>query len=314
MYIIILSLLLLSLLCMYKLVQCDNDKDVFNPKIFGSSTIVNNITVYGALISSTGISNSLELTNSRKDIDHTTTTSTNLIRISAVEIAELRANHSRNIQKQLPFPVVEWPSVFTRPCPASKHKHRTERGVALAHYQIWLDFIYFDYDFITKEKGTNDIKNSHKIKNEILFSKDNDGNLYKNGIPFKDDDIIVIFEDDADIAIKNANETIIEELQKMSTDILYLGWCNGRAARPVPLCAHAYALTRRGARQAVKHYEPCGLAVDEQFVIMGKNKWLTFRTVNPWSYKNNLNEHYPRAYDQTHGIFHQLRIGSFNGH
>jgi hypothetical protein len=298
------------LIALFALVSSDIDRDKFNPNIFGTSTIVKNITVYGALISSTGISTNLELTNTRKDVDHTSSsTSSTSSRISASEMAELRANHSRNIQKQLPFPVVEWPSIFTRPCPSSKHTHKTERGVALAHYQIWLDFIYFDYKDIDTKSSMNS-----RSKEKVSFSKDDKGNLYKNGIPFKDDDIIVIFEDDADIAIKNANETIIEELQQMSTDILYLGWCNGRAARPVPLCAHAYALTRKGARQAVKHYEPCGLAVDEQFVIMGKNKWLTFRTVNPWSYKNNLNENYPRAYDQTHGIFHQLRIGSFNGH
>ena len=299
--VVLFSLLIIIIVVVDCEIEIEIDRDIFNPSIFGCSTIVKNVTVYGALISS----NNLELTNTRKDIDHS---SNNPSRISASEMAELRANHSRNTQKQLPFPVVEWPSVFTRPCPSSKHKHRTERGVALAHYQIWLDFIYFDYKNIDTKTSSN------SRKQDMSFSKDNQGILYKNGIPFKDDDIIVIFEDDADIAIKNANETIIEELQQMSTDILYLGWCNGRAARPVPLCAHAYALTRRGARQAVKHYEPCGLAVDEQFVIMGKNKWLTFRTVNPWSYKNNLNEHYPRAYDQTHGIFHQIRIGSFNGH
>ena len=29
------------------------------------------------------------------------------------------------------------------------------------------------------------------------------GTLYKNGVPFLEDDILVIFEDDADIAINN---------------------------------------------------------------------------------------------------------------
>jgi hypothetical protein len=82
----------------------------------------------------------------------------------------------------------------------------------------------------------------------------------------------------------------------------------------VPLCAHAYALTRRGARKAIQHFEPCGLALDEQFVIMGKNKWLTFRTAHPWNWENNMNANYPKAHDKTHGIFHQKRMGSFNGH
>jgi hypothetical protein len=177
--VVLLSLLIAAVV----VVDCEIelDRDIFNPSIFGCSTIVKNVTVYGALISS----NNLELTNTRKDIDHS---SSNPSRISASEMAELRANHSRNTQKQLPFPVVEWPSVFTRPCPSSKHKHRTERGVALAHYQIWLDFIYFDYKDI-------DAKGSINSRNKGSFSKDNQGNLYKNGIPFRDDDIIVIFED-----------------------------------------------------------------------------------------------------------------------
>ena len=93
-----------------------------------------------------------------------------------------------------------------------------------------------------------------------------------------------------------------------------LGWCSGRLARPVPLCLHAYAITRRGARKLVKYFEPCGMAIDWQVVIMGKNKWITYRTANPWSYQNNLNSKYPRSHDFTQGIFHQVRIGSFNGH
>ena len=78
------------------------------------------------------------------------------------------------------------------------------------------------------------------------------GTLYKNGVPFLDDDILIVFEDDADIAIKDLENTLREELGMMTTDILYLGWCSGRLARPVPLCMHAYAVTRRGARKMVK--------------------------------------------------------------
>lgn len=77
------------------------------------------------------------------------------------------------------------------------------------------------------------------------FEASENGSLFKNGKPFLDDDIIIIFEDDADIAIKDIETTLKEELAMMTTDILYLGWCSGRLARPVPLCMHAYALTRR---------------------------------------------------------------------
>ena len=40
--------------------------------------------------------------------------------------------------------------------------------------------------------------------------------------------------------------------------------CEGRKARPVPMCAHAYSLTRRGAFKLDRYYVPCGEAVDEQ--------------------------------------------------
>ena len=90
--------------------------------------------------------------------------------------------------------------------------------------------------------------------------------------------------------------------------------CVGRAAKPVPLCAHAYALTIEGARKAIKYIEPCGRALDEQFVIFAKNNWLTYREAFQSSYKNKFNSNYPQGGDGTHGIFHQKKMGSFNGH
>lgn len=74
-----------------------------------------------------------------------------------------------------------------------------------------------------------------------------------NGSPI---DVLVILEDDVDVAIvySELNTTLSEEIGDMGshTDLLFLGWCEGRLARPVPLCAHAYAVTRKGARKLVK--------------------------------------------------------------
>lgn len=56
------------------------------------------------------------------------------------------------------------------------------------------------------------------------------------------------------------------------------------------------------------------MAIDEQFVTMAKNKWITWRTAHNWSYKNRFNSNYPKSHDPFHGIFHQKRMGSFNGH
>jgi hypothetical protein len=65
---------------------------------------------------------------------------------------------------------------------------------------------------------------------------------------------MVILEDDVDVAIvhKDLNTTLAEELGNMGADLLFLGWCEGRLARPVPLCAHAYAVTRKGARKLIQ--------------------------------------------------------------
>jgi hypothetical protein len=141
--------------------------------------------------------------------------------------------------------------------------------------------------------------------------------MVKHGTLYKPDDIIVIFEDDAMNSIKDLNSTIIEELSQMKgIDILFLGWCEGRAAAPVPLCAHAYALTRSGAEKLIDKIEPCGRAVDEQFVIIAKNNWIKYRRAFPHSYKNNQRPDFNSYGDKTFGIFRQNKylMGSINGH
>ena len=68
--------------------------------------------------------------------------------LSPVEVASARLIHAREMINQLPFPVVEWPPVFIGPCPQILNGHKTERGLAFAHYQIWADFIFFDHDVL----------------------------------------------------------------------------------------------------------------------------------------------------------------------
>ena len=140
--------------------------------------------------------------------------------------------------------------------------------------------------------------------------------LTKNGVPFLEDDIIVILEDDSEVVVVEANVSIIEELTLMKTDMMWLGWCDGRKARPVPLCAHAYSVTRRGARKLVEHYEPCGLALDEQLVVICKNKWVSYSTAHDWSWRKRYKPGYPRPGDKESGLFRQNKImlGSFLGH
>lgn len=273
------------------------DHKEFIPNLIeGNVSLVPNATVYGAIIMSAA-------------------TDSHAVGSKELSIAEQRELNAREMHRQLPFPVMEWPAVFTRACPRFRNGHKTERGLALAHYQIWSDFVFFDHDILSQASKHKDgsFKSTSFTSTSSLFSYEN-GTFYRNGIPFLESDILVLFEDDADIAVVDIQEVMRDELSSMSTDLLYLGWCNGRLARPVPLCAHAYAVTRAGCRKLMNYFEPCGMALDEQFVIMGKNNWITYRVAHPWSYKDRYNSHYPHAHDGTHGIFHQKKLGSLNGH
>ena len=142
------------------------------------------------------------------------------------------------------MPVVEWPPLRVAQCPQDdREKHgSSERGLSWAHYQILLEFIYFDDDvmkewekvggmqkdtvyesnsisslssvftavaeksggtststFVGGGKGASDVR-----KKEIASWP---SGLYKNGIPFKEDDIMVMLEDDV-MAIKDIEGTL----------------------------------------------------------------------------------------------------------
>ena len=234
------------------------------------------------------------------------------------QLVSARIHNVNNLLGELPFPLTEWAAVFTSACPLYPDGHKTERGLVWAHFRIMREFSYFDPVLLSK---LYDAEGNKRIINETLTSRDGvytiytNGSLYKNDLPYLDDDIIAIFEDDAESAIQNLNVTIIEEFSSMNTDLLFTGWCEGRTARPVPLCTHAYAITRRGARKLVKFLEPCGLALDEQFVILAKNNFISWRRAYGHSYKE-LNEKYKGLYgEKTYGMFHQNRaLGSINGH
>lgn len=275
---------------------------------FGTDNLLKNknITIYGAVM------------NSDIDILHTDPKTWTPEMFFEKRLSLMRLQNIHNLSLELPFELVHWPAVITRPCPQNRHGQKTERGVGLAHYQVWLDFIFFDHDVLKEiPLGIKGIYNSTTWSSTSgMFAATEDGSLYKNDKVYRDDDILVIFEDDAESIVTHTNETILEELNEMTTDILYLGWCEGRLARPVPLCTHAYAVTRRGARILVDKYEPCGKAIDEQMVQICKNGWLTFRSAHSWSYKEGLKPEYPRHGDKTFGIFHQKKhfLGSINQH
>ncbi len=250
-----------------------------------------------------------------------------------------RARNYLTLQEQLPFNLTKWSSVVTGPCPHYPNGHKSERGLIWAHYRIWRDFIHFDADVLSSiSPDTRPLANntapspsdtvSHSLRGESDYDGDvvassgdgiyisyRNGTLSKHGTLFREEDVLMIFEDDAMSVIDNTREVIEEEMMDMKVDIAYMGWCEGRTARPVPLCSHAYAITRRGARKLVHYFEPCGRAVDEQFVIMVKNGWLSYRRAHNYNYKTLRKDYNPWG-DKTFGIFRQCKsqCGSMNGH
>ena len=284
----------------------------------GNATFVQNKTIYGAIIM-TDYGSKPEVNNTTVKLDNVTVQTGKDKLLSAANLSAIRSKNSREMISQLPFPVVHWPPLFLKACPYSASQHKGERGLLYAHYQIWLDFVYFDHDVLEKSvkkevRGMYENSASESGYQNGTFVAAENGSLYKNGSPYRNENIIVIFEDDADIAVVDLEEALRDEFNTMTTDLLFLGWCVGRAAKPVPLCTHAYALTLEGARKAIKYIEPCGRALDEQFVIIAKNKWITYREAHHSSYKNKFNSNYPKQNDGTFGIFHQKKMGSFNGH
>ena len=148
--------------------------------------------------------------------------------------ANTRVEHARKMAEQLPFPVNTWWSVYTQNCPGRKTKGN-DRGVAMAHHQIWKAWEY--------EGRQNDLLGTSK---------------HKNGT-----DILLIFEDDYNIAVKNVTSALQTELSNMNTDMLFLGWCYGR--KNIPMCLHAYALTRQGVRKILERWDTCSNeAIDGQ--------------------------------------------------
>ena len=155
---------------------------------------------------------------------------------TANQNAWIRVDHAREMTANLPFHVDLWWSVYSRNCPGKNNKGN-DRGVALAHHQIWADF---------------DLQGRHKNGRHRSIASDRD--------------VLIVFEDDAVIAVRNVTASLEREISRMSTDLLFLGWCYGR--RVMPMCGHAYALTRAGVRKILSEWDNCSQAgMDGQWKV-----------------------------------------------
>lgn len=195
--------------------------------------------------------------------------------------AYMRHENAKRLMEELPFSIETWYSIYAPPCPRRKNKGN-DRGVSMSHYQIWAEFVHF---------GRNLPSTSEQ-------------------------DIVVVFEDDAVIAVKDVKSSLLYELSQMSTDMLFLGWCYGRRHGLMPMCGHAYALTRLGAKKMLDNYDIChGQAMDAQWHHIAKYAGLTWRKAHPESYRHTKVGFEDNPDYFTRGIFVQKNgLVSFNHH
>jgi hypothetical protein len=195
-----------------------------------------------------------------------------------------RIQNGRKFASSLPFPVQEWWSIQCGPCPKLQREKKiangksrgNDRGVSLAHLQIWDNFLY---------EG-------------------------RNGFNRTAHDVLVVFEDDAVSAVTDLKWSLDRELMNVDVDLLFLGWCKG--SKGFPMCTHAYAATRSGIEKIRNGFDTCGTAIDGQFNAMYRKKMFTLRKAKKDSY-NSLRPGFENYW--TSGIIVQEKgIASFNYH
>ena len=211
----------------------------------GVSGVVPNITLYGGVI----VSDQKSITSSlytqiepHVHIEHNKT--------HVGDILQTRSSNVKRLSSLLPFDLLKWPVINTRPCPNYQHTghNRIERGQGMSHLQMWLEFVFFDNDVLDARVRKNPeyiTSNDYSSVSGIFQSVEN-GSLYKNGIPFRDDDIMIVLEDTA-MALSNMTQAegssesvdaksmlrnhLTKVLSEINTDLVSLGVVNKQANR-----------------------------------------------------------------------------------
>ena len=198
---------------------------------------------------------------------------------SAVDNAHSRWANSRELVALLPMQVQTWHSLYTSSCP-DKASRGNDRGVMMSHFQIWFDFV-------------------HSTRRDPLMK----GSL------------IVVFEDDAVVAVENVTSSLMNEFNNViDVDLVFLGWCYGR--RQMPMCTHAYILSREGAKKMIDNWDICSsVAIDRQWRQLSSEGIISWRKADPRSYSELRPGFEDNPAYFTRGIFTQKKgLVSFNFH
>ena len=181
----------------------------------------------------------------------------------------------------LPFPVIPWPSVYAQDCPGRGPRVKSVyggRGCDMAHYQIWADWEYH-------------------------------GRLGADKANASDSDVLVVFEDDAVITVKNVTLSLEQELSpgNMHSDLNLLGWCYNQHNNVMPYCLHAYAVTRTWVKKILAVWDICSaVPLDNALVALASKGVFTWQKAREESYLERL-EVYRNLSNRDHGIFVQKK-------
>jgi hypothetical protein len=187
-----------------------------------------------------------------------------------------------NIEKlklSLPFPLVIWPAVGAKTCPAySLSPHRIENGKGLSHYQVWIDFVFFDHDVLEARYRPKPEYVSSTSYSSISghFQAFSNHTLYKNDLLYLDEDILVVLEDNVHIIhIDTLSDNLRFSLTKLKSaldtiDLLRLS--------KTPHY-NAYAMTRKAARKLIRLYDVCGHNLGMQLQSLNASGLLYVDTV-----------------------------------
>jgi hypothetical protein len=140
------------------------------------------------------------------------------------------ADSISSMVSSFPLSFASWPVMVTKACPTllPQFSHpKAEKGYGLSHLQIWMEFIFYDHDLLDarlRKPPEYLISNSYSSTSGIFQSFEN-GTLLKNGFPFQEDDILVVFEEDSipSLTITEESLHILEsELLALNDRILLL--------------------------------------------------------------------------------------------